>query len=216
MSKIATPIYIVFADDHPIFRNGFRSSLQHQTDIQLLAEACNGKDLFDLVDKHLPSVVITDIAMPVMNGIEVIKHLKMKYPHIGVIALSMHEDLTTIKEIIQAGAKGYLSKIADVEEIILAIKTVFDGRFYSSAAIVSCLMEALQKKVPEQCNFTNREIEIIQLLYQERTSHEIASELFISEETVKDHRKHIQKKVGAKSVVGIIKHALKNHLVKLN
>lgn len=216
MNRATKPIEIVFADDHPTFRKGFRSSLQNQPDIQLLAEACNGEDLCNLVGEYQPSVVVTDIAMPVMNGIEVIKHLKMNYPHIGVIALSMHDDITTIKEIIQAGAKGYLSKIADVEEIILAIKTVFEGRFYSSAAIVSCLMESLNKKAPEPCNFTNREIEIIQLLYQERTSHEIASELFISEETVKDHRKHIQKKVGAKSVVGIIKHALKNNLVKLN
>lgn len=216
MKEAPDPINIVFADDHPTFRKGFRTLLQHQPDIQLLAEASNGEELCALVEKYLPAVVVTDISMPVVDGIEAIQHLKKNYSEIGVIALSMHEDPTMIKEIIKAGAKGYLSKNADVEEIILAIRSVSQGQFYSSATTVSCLMRSLQKAPPETCKFTNREIEIIQLLYQEHTNCEIAQALYISEETVKDHRKHIQKKVGAKSVVGIIKHALKNHLVKLN
>jgi DNA-binding NarL/FixJ family response regulator len=217
MSTIAD-IKIVMADDHEIFRDGFKLMLSKQKDIMLLADAENGQELLELVEREQPDVVITDIKMPILDGIEATQKITERYPNIGVIGLSMFDEDDLIIDMLEAGAKGYLLKNSNKEQIIEAIKTVYGGDPYYCKTTSHKLtrMIASSKYNPhkrtDKVELSDREKEILQLICQEQTNKEIADQLFISVRTVEGHRQKILEKLNVKNSIGLVVYAMRNGL----
>ena len=132
--KSATPIRIILADDHEIFRDGFKVMIKKQPSVQLVAEASNGEELIALTKEHKPDVIVTDIKMPRLDGVEATKQLTRDFPHIGIIALSMFDEESLVVDMLEAGARGYLSKNAHKQEIIEAVKMVNEHHTYYCSA----------------------------------------------------------------------------------
>jgi DNA-binding NarL/FixJ family response regulator len=216
-----TPIRIVIADDHEIFRDGFKVLLKKQKDLELVGEAENGKDLLDVVAVQLPDIVITDIRMPIMDGIEACKKIRKKYPSIQVIALSMFNDENLIVDMLEAGARGYLLKNTTRHELLAATKAVSEGSAYYSADTSGKLtrMIAESRFNPYRNEpikqFTSRELQIIRLMCRQLTNGEMAKELALSIRTIESHREKIQEKTGARNSIGIVIYAIKNGLVEV-
>jgi DNA-binding NarL/FixJ family response regulator len=216
-----SPIRVIVADDHEIFRDGFRSLLKKQQDIELVAEAENGKELVDLTIKHKPDVIITDVKMPKSDGIEATKEIEEKYPHIGVIALSMFDEESLIVDMLEAGAKGYLLKNAGKEEIIEAIKTVYNnGTYYChhtsnrlAQMIASSKFNPYRKtRTP---NFNEKEVEVIQKICEGFSSKEIGEQLHLSIRTIEGYREKIQEKMKVHNTAGIVVYAIKKGIYKI-
>lgn len=214
---VTNPIRIVVADDHELFRDGFKVMLRKQAEIVLEGEATDGSELIELVDRLHPDVVITDIQMPVLDGVEAAQRLKAKYPSIGIIALSMLEDEIRIVQMLEAGASGYLVKNANKAEIIEAIKTIHAGGTYYCATTSFRLAKAISKskfqpQKKEPVEFTERELQIMKLICEEKTSQEIAEALFLSKRTVDWYRDAILQKIHARNIAGIVVYAMRNRL----
>jgi len=211
-------IKLVIADDHEIFRDGLKLMLGKQEDIVLVGEADNGKQLIALVEEQRPDVVLTDIKMPVMDGIEATKWLSEHYPDTGIIGLSMFNEDNLIIDMLEAGARGYLIKNADKNEVIDAIKTVYQQDTYYCRQTTGKLarMIANSKYNPysrkPKIEFSEREKDIIELICQEFTNKEIGEKLFLSSRTVEGYRMKIQEKMGVKNSVGIVVYAMKHGL----
>ncbi len=218
---VTAPIRIVLADDHEIFRDGFNVMLKKQTDIVLVGEAPNGAELIKITEKLLPDIIITDIRMPKMDGIEATKILAKKYPAINIIALTMFDDDNLIIDMLEAGAKGYLLKSAHKTEIIEAIKTVYKHEtFYcknTSTKLVKMIAQSRFNPYKEivQPEFSKRELEIVKLICQEASNKEISSKLFLSIRTIEGYREKIQEKMKAKNSIGIAIFAIKNGIYKI-
>ncbi len=216
-----TRIRIAIADDHEIFREGFKLLLRDQTEAQLVGEAENGRELLQLVETAKPDVVIADIKMPVMDGVDACRAIKKKFPDVQVIALSMFNEDSLIVDMLEAGAKGYLLKNTNKPELLTAVRTVYEGRTYYCSATSDKLtrMIAESKFNPYRnqpiVRFTPRELDIIKLMCQQFTSKEIASKLDLSIRTVESHREKIQEKTGSKNAIGIVIYAIKHELVVL-
>ena len=211
-------VKIVIADDHEIFRDGLKLMLQKQEDIFVAAEACDGRQLIEMVKQTLPDVVITDVKMPNLDGVAATKYLTEHYPTIGIIALTMFDEEDLIIDMLEAGAKGYLLKNADKTEIIEAVHTVASNephycRFTSKklAAMVakSKFNPHLKKEKPE---FTEREQEIIRHICNGLTNKEIAENIFLSVRTIEGLRLKIMEKMNVKNTAGIIVYAIREHL----
>jgi DNA-binding NarL/FixJ family response regulator len=213
-------ISLVIADDHEIFRDGLVLMLSKQPSIKLKGQAEDGKELIDLVKEHQPDVVITDIKMPRMDGIEATKYLSAHHPSSKVIALSMFNEENLIVDMLEAGARGYLLKNADKQEILDAIENVYEGNvFYCkhtttrlAAMIVNSKFNPYRKK--ETIVFGDREKEIIKLICLQCTAQEIGEKLFISKRTVEGYRTKILEKMNAKNTAGVVVYALKHSLIK--
>ncbi|MBB1285926.1 response regulator transcription factor [Flavisolibacter sp. BT320] len=214
MDICSKPLRVIIADDHPLYRAGLKQLLTAQKHIQLIAEAKDGRVLCELVQQYTPDVVVTDISMPVLNGVEATKWIKATYPQTGVVALSMFGEAGMIKEMLLAGAGAYLKKEEAVTTVSDAIYTVSSGQFYFSTTL-SHYLSGVIHPAEARCSLTKREMEILQHIFDELTSKQIGEKLHLSERTIEDHRKHIQQKTGAKNVVGLIKYALLNKIVKL-
>lgn len=221
MTLVNSPIRIVLADDHEIFRDGFHVMLKRQSDIQLVGEAANGVDLIKITEKLLPDIVITDIKMPKLDGIEATKIITKKFPGINIITLSMFDDDNLIIDMLEAGAKGYLLKSAHKKEIIEAIKTVYknDTYYCKSTSTKLVLMIGQSRFDPykeiQKPEFSKREIDIITLICQEASNKEIALKLFLSVRTIEGHREKIQEKIRAKNAAGIVIYAIKTGIYKI-
>lgn len=219
--KLSHEIEVIIADDHELFRDGFKLMLSKQKNIKVVAEAENGKELLQLVEKHQPQVVITDIKMPLMDGIEATKKIAEMFPLIGIIVLSMFDEDDLIIDMLEAGAKGYLLKNADKEKILEAIQTVYEGNPYycHTTSIKLTQMIAKSKYNPyskkQTVDFTNKENEIIQLICKQLTNKEIGEKLFMSSRTVEGYRLKIMEKMDVKNPVGLVLYALKTGLVVL-
>ncbi len=220
MNPTINDIRIVIADDHEIFRDGFRLMLSKQNDIHLVAEAENGQQLLAIAKEHLPDVIITDIKMPIMDGVEATKKLAELYPNIGVIGLSMFNEDDLIVEMLEAGAKGYLLKNANKQQIIEAIKTVYSGDPYYCKSTSNKLTQMIARsrynpyKHREKVNFSERELEVIDLVFKEMTNKEIADKLCTSERTIEGIRKRIMTKMNVKSAIGFVVYVMKENLLK--
>jgi len=216
-----SPIRIAIADDHEIFREGFKLLLKNQQELELVGEAENGKELLEVIARHQPDVVITDIKMPVMDGIEVCKSIKKKFPDMKVIALSMFNDDNLIVDMLEAGARGYLLKNTNKAELLQAVKAVYGGSTYYCMATSGKLAKMIAESKfnpyrnhPAQ-KFTNREIEVIKLICEQHTNKEIAKTLNLSIRTVESHREKIQEKADAKNSIGIAIYAIKHNLFEI-
>jgi len=212
---------VVIADDHEIYRDGLKMVLKKEKWVNVVGEACNGKQLVHLVRKLEPDVIITDIVMPEMDGIEAMKEIMTINPKACAIALSMFNEDTMIVEMLEAGALGYLLKNAEKEEIIEAIKSVFKSQPYycktTSARLVSLISKSRFNPYRNHpvLQFTDREIALVKLICTEKTSKEISEELFLSSRTIEGYRTRLMQKMGVKSTAGIVVYAIKTGMFKV-
>jgi two-component system response regulator NreC len=212
-------IRLVIADDHEIFRDGLALMLSKQQNIELVGQAGNGRELISLVNELQPDVVMTDVKMPIMDGIEATRTLLTENPYLQIIALSMFDEENLIVDMLEAGAKGYLLKNADKQEILDAIQSVSQGKPYYCHHTTSRLASLISKskfnpyKKRDPLVFTDREIEIIRLICQQLTAQEIADKVFLSKRTVEGHRTRILEKMNVKNTAGVVIYALRHRLV---
>jgi DNA-binding NarL/FixJ family response regulator len=211
MSKIK--IFVV--DDHEIFRQGIEVLFETSDIAEVVNTASNGSDFLMKLENGIPDVVLMDIRMPMMDGIETTKRAIDKYPEIKIVALSMFGEEEYLESMLNAGAKGFLVKNTGMDELERAVKTVHQGRSYFSSELLSILMDLLKnpKKDEEKedlVQFSKRELEILQLVCDGYTNQEIADELFISQRTVDGHRANIISKAGVKNTAHLVTFAIKN------
>ena len=218
-----TPIKIVLADDHEIFRDGFKAMLKKQPFAQLIGEASDGEELVQLVRSLKPDVVVTDIKMPKLDGIEATKIITGEFPDIGIIALSMIDEESLIIEMMEAGAKGYLIKNAHKNEIIEAIRTVHHNKIYFSSEASLKLTKLIAKsdkiqfvKKDIRAEFSDKEMEIMRCVCKEMTNKEIADRMNLSTRTIEGYRDKILEKIGAKNSVGIVVYAIRNNIYPID
>lgn len=211
-------INLLIADDHQMVIDGIKSMLGNHPDYKVIYEALNGEEAWKYISESPVKIdiVISDISMPVMNGIELCKKIKSFNRHIKVLILSMHDDIKVIKEAIQCEADGYILKTICKSDFIKGIDALIENGSYFSHQIAPILYQNTPKQftnVPE-IKLSKREIEVLRLIVKELTSKEIADKLFISKQTVDTHRLNMMEKTQSKSVVGLIKYAIQNNLVQ--
>ncbi|HEG44757.1 MAG TPA: response regulator transcription factor [Phycisphaerales bacterium] len=214
-------IRTIIADDHKIIRDGLTSLLDNEEDIEVVAQAADGHTAVELVRKMIPDVVIMDIGMPGLNGIEATRQITSEIPYIKVVALSMHSDKKFVTEMLKAGASGYLLKNCAFEELATAIRTVMDGKTYLSPAMAELIVDNYVRKNPGQDDsafsvLTNREREVLQLLAESSTTKQAARQLHISTKTVETHRLKIMKKLNLDNMVALTKYAVREGLTSLD
>lgn len=201
-------ISIVIADDHQLFIDGIKSILIKEIGISIVGEANNGLQLLQILESGIkPDIILTDIRMPIMNGISATRIISKKFPAIPILVLSMYDQLSDIQEMIDAGAKGYIAKNTDKKELIAAIHIISQGKRYIGAQLadIHVLQEGESYK---RHPLSKREKQIVALVAKGRTSVQISHELNISKLTVDSHRKNIYKKLGIKNVAGLIRFGL--------
>lgn len=213
-------IRIVLADDHKIMREGLRALLEKHADFEIAAEAENGIEAVQLVKKLKPHIVIMDIGMPGLNGIEATRQVTTDAPATKVIALSMHSDKRFVVEMLKAGVSGYLLKDSASEELASAIRAVLSGTPYLSPKITDVVLKdylsTLTKTEPSAFTvLTPREREVLQLIAEGRTTKEIAAALFVSVKTVETHRQQLMEKLDLRSVAELTKYAIREGLTSL-
>jgi len=209
-----SPIRILLADDHQMFREGLRALFAKAPEMQVVAETADGREAARLALELRPDVVVMDVAMPELNGMEATRRIHGAEPEIRVVALSIHSDRRFVLEMLKAGASGYLLKDAAFEELILAVRTVAEGRCYLSSEITGVVVEKLVSGTPPELPtaaeaLSGREREILQLLAEGFGTKEIAERLHISVKTVATHRHHIMQKTRVRSVAELTKYAIR-------
>jgi two-component system, NarL family, response regulator NreC len=215
----ARPFQLMIADDHEIFRDGLALMLSRQKNMTLVGQASDGVELLELVRANPPDVILIDIKMPRMDGIEATKSLLQDYPNLKIVALSMFSEENLIVEMLEAGAKGYLLKNADKQEILDAVESVMADRvFYcrdTSATLASMIVKSnfnpYRKR--EIVEFSERELEIIRLICRQFTAQEMGENLFLSRRTIEGYRTRILEKMNVKNTAGVVIYALKNKLI---
>jgi DNA-binding NarL/FixJ family response regulator len=213
------PIRVLLADDHELVRACIRSLLEKLTDVEVAAEASDGREAIRLVEKHEPHVVLTDIAMPVLNGLEVTRHLTDKFPKVRVIVLSMYSDEEHVYLALRAGAAGYLLKGAAREELELAIRAVAQGEMYLSPTVSKpIIMEYGGRATGETIllkRLSTRQIQVLQLIAKGKTTKQVALELNIGVKTVETHRMQLMDRLEIHDIPGLVRFAIKVGLVAL-
>jgi DNA-binding NarL/FixJ family response regulator len=215
-------IKIVLVDDHRIFRKGLKSLLSESANIEVLAEAEDGAQALEIVREYSPHIVIMDIGMPKMDGIEATRQLRERHPDIEVIILSMYSKKAYIDQVLKMGAKGYVLKDSDEENLIAAINTVHSGGYYLDSPVADQVLSDYfkgrsKREVKEQSNpLSEREKEVLRLLAEGHSNQEVADILFISRKTVENHRARIVHKTGVQGQVGLTKYAARIGLIDLD
>ena len=209
---------IILVDDHTLFRNGLRILLNSLNGYQVAGEAANGQEFIDLLETTAVDLVLLDIDMPVMDGIEAARRAIQKYPDLKIITLSMYGEEDYYYKMVDAGVKGFLLKNSDMNEVKSALSAVYEGGNYFSSELLQTLVNSLRSssksKVP-QSDLSEREIEILILICQGLSNQEIADQLFISKRTVDKHRANILEKSECKNTAQLVMYAIKNQLVEI-
>ncbi|MDY0354833.1 MAG: response regulator transcription factor [Sedimentisphaerales bacterium] len=213
----AKGIRIVLADDHAIVRQGLSRAIQQEDDIEVVGQTSRGGDAVELVRTLRPDILITDISMPDLNGVEATRRIIGESPEMKVIALSMHSSRQFVIEMFRAGARGYLLKDCEYDELVTAIRTVAAGRTYVSPSIGDVIVEDLlggaAAGAPSTSSvLTQREREVLQLMAEGRTTRQIALQLHISPKTVEAHRLRIMNKLDIDNVAQLTKYAIQEGL----
>ena len=207
---------ILIVDDHEMFIDGLSALLSGQDKYQVTATANNGKEALVIIENQKVDLLITDLSMPEMSGTELVKICKEKYPEVKVLVLSMHNNRETVAEILMSEAEGYILKNTGKQELLTALDRITDDGTFYSHEVMSIMFEKIKKdKKRDEAigNLTERELEVLGLIVKEKSSEEIAQDLFISKRTVDTHRKHIIEKTGVKTIVGLIKYAIFNDII---
>jgi len=214
-------IKVILADDHRIFRKGLKALLSEEG-IEVLAEADNGAEALELARKYKPGIVIMDIGMPKMDGIEATRQIRERLPDTEVVILSMHAKKAYIDQVLKVGAKGYVLKDSDEENLMAAINTVHNGGYYLDSPIADQLLSdyfggKTKRRLKEQSDpLSEREKQVLRLLAQGHSNQEVADILCISRKTVENHRANIVRKTGAQGQVGLSKYAARIGLIDLD
>jgi len=206
-------ISVVIADDHIIFRKGLRTILNEIADIKVVAEASNGQELLDVLKDNRADIVLMDIKMPVMDGLEATQKVIKKYPGIKVIALTMHEEIGYFNKMIEAGAMGFLLKKTNKDELEIAINTVMANENYFSQEFIANINKHTMSKKTSNISLSEREHEVLELICKGHSNIEIAKLLGISQRTVDAHRGRLFEKTGAKNAPNLVLFAIKNGLI---
>ena len=212
-------VNILLVDDHEIVRDGIRSLLEDKIGFNIVAEAGNGAEAVRLFKENEIDITVIDISMPKMNGIEATRKITDINPDTKVLALTMMDEEQYIRDMIEAGASGYIFKSSDKEELVEAITTILDGRHYfSEEATQSVMMDLVKGRETSKndpAELTDREREVLELIVEEYTNQEIADKLYISIRTVDAHRRNLLQKTGAKNTAGLVTYAVRHGLVDI-
>ena len=210
---------ILLADDHGVVRKGLRFLLERQPDMEVVGEAADGREALKLAEELAPSIVIMDIAMPLLNGIEATSQMLKKNPHIGIIMLSMHSDEDYLLSALNAGAKGYLLKDSAEVDLVRAIRAVAGGKPFFSPEIAKTMLEDYRRYL-QQRNLqdsydllTDREKEVLQLLAEGKSNKEVATLLDVSVYTVETHRTHLMQKLDLHNTAEIVLYAVRKKII---
>jgi two-component system, NarL family, nitrate/nitrite response regulator NarL len=213
---MSNAIKILMVDDHQIVLDGLQQLLQTDNAIEIVAATTKSEQVAELLQKHKVDILLTDIEMPLLNGIDLAKQVRHNHAHIKILALSMNNDGALINQMIdESDISGYVLKNTSRDELLTAIKKIAAGGIYFSDEALTQMEKSSQiKKENETTGLSAREIEIIQCIEKEMSNKQIADALFISERTVETHRKNILRKTKAGSVLGLIKYAYSHKLIK--
>lgn len=214
-------IRVLLAEDHVMVRAGLQALLERAKDIKVIGEASNGQEAIDLTSELKPDVLVLDIMMPRLNGIQAAEQIRILKLSVKILFVSMYSDIGLVRQALQSGAKGYVLKTSAGEELLQAIRAVAQGETYLSAAISSIVMEdsfrpSIQKIDNPLDVLSPREKEILQLIAEEHTSSEVGKILSISEKTVEKHRAHIMEKLQVRNLAGLVRLAIKHGLIDKN
>lgn len=206
-------IRVVLADDHTVVRAGIRAMLERIAGIEILDEASNGREALALVDQHRPHLLLTDIGMPEMNGLELTARVTKEFPNVRVVILSMHTTEEYVWQALRAGAAGYLLKDTDVGELELAIRSVTEGKSYLTSAVSRQVVENYMQRLGNGTNaldiLTPRQREILQLIAEGKSTKEIARTLSISAKTVETHRTSLMDRLQIYDIAGLVRFAMR-------
>jgi DNA-binding NarL/FixJ family response regulator len=215
-----SPIRILIADDHPLLRAGIRALLENIPQVEVLAEAANGQEALAAVEAHRPDVVLTDIAMPIMNGLELATLLSREFPEIKTIILSIHSGEEYVCRALRSGAAGYLLKDSGTAELRLAIEAVARGESYLSPAVSKQVIADYIRRTGSEARppelLTTRQREILRLIALGQTTKAIARTLGISVKTVETHRAQLMERLDIYDVASLVRYAIRNGLAKLD
>lgn len=214
------PIHILIADDHPLIAEGIKNTFENNDDFNVIAIVNNGKEAIRFIEKNLVDVALLDINMPIMDGIECAKEIVKNHPHVKIAMLSMYQEASIIKNLIEIGAKGYMLKTIPSDELLLAIKSIHQGKEYFNTDVTKALISddkpnsflQYKKKSPLLEQLTSREKEIIKYISQGLTNVQVGEKLFISPRTVDTHRTNIMRKIDVHNVASLIRFAFQNGL----
>lgn len=207
-------IRILLADDHVLVRQGFKLILSEQPDMQIAGEAANGREAVEQAEKLQPDIVVMDVTMPELNGIEATRRITTAAPRARVLALSMHKDAVYVREILRAGARGYLLKDSADADLIAAVRAVAKGEGYLSPAISDAVLTDYRRHVTDPLDLlTTREREVLQMIAEGKTNKEIATTLNLSVYTVEAHRGRVMEKLNLHSAGELVRFALRSGLI---
>lgn len=213
-------IKLIIAEDQELLRKSFISLLKEDPSIEIIGEAANGKELLDLLKYQDPDIVLLDIEMPVMNGIEALNIIMKRFPDVKVVILSMHTGTAFISELMTRGARAYLPKNCDADTLFEALHTVNSEGYYFDKCVSEAMLKGLQKEksinpLLDELALSEREIDILKRLCAGKTNKEISKSLKISVSTIDYHRGNLYRKTKSKNLIDLLKYALKNGMVSL-
>ncbi len=212
-------IKVSIADDHKIFRDGIRMAMSGKEYLKIIWEAENGKDLMHKIKIKLPDVLLMDIRMPEMDGVNAISLIRKEYEKIKIIVLTMYDDQEMISRMMEMGANAYLTKNTDPEEIYNAILTCMNDDFYFNELVNKAVLLKLQHKrqikqyYPNPVTFSEKELRILRLIADDKTTEEISKEVFLSPRTIETVRQNMKSKVGARTIAGLVMYGMRNRLI---
>lgn len=217
MNAVA-PIRVILADDHTLFRNGLKLLLSNNVDMQVVGEASDGNELLSLLTKLPCDVVLMDIEMPGINGFDATRIIAKQYPEVKVISLSMYGEEEYYYRMIEAGARGFLLKSSEINEVSEAIRRVMQGGTYFSSDILYNVLKnihtVVSKTETQTLHLSQREKEVLELICRGLSNHEIADQLFISKRTVEKHRANLLAKTNTKNTAQLVMFAVENKLIE--
>lgn len=215
----SSAIKYIIADDHTVFRQGLRLVLGDDPQLSLLAEAGDGIQLLDTLKTHRPDVILLDLKMPRMDGMDATREIRTQYPDIRILILTMHDDEQLILHLLEAGANGYLVKNADADEIKLAMHACCENGYYFSDYVSSLMLKSLMQKnkatpkFRQQVTFSERELEVLRLICEGCTAVEIGKRIFLSNRTVEGIKAELLDKTGVRNTAGLTMYAVKHGIV---
>jgi len=220
--SITTVIKIAIADDHKIFRDGIKMALSSRNNLKMIWEAEDGKDLMHKIDIKKPDVLLMDIRMPEIDGINAISMLRKEHEDVKIIVLTMYDDQQMISKMMEMGANAYLTKTTDPDEIYEAILTCMNDEFYFNQLVNNAVMGKLMQKKNIRHHygssipiaFSEKELKILQLLAEDKTTEEISKIIFLSPRTIETIRQNMKNKVGAKTIGGLITYGMRNKIIE--
>jgi len=220
VARTKSKIKIVIADDHAVVREGVKGILSREPDIEIVAEAGNGREALELIAKTAPDVVVMDISMPEMGGIEATKRVKEAWPNVNVLALTMHEEESYVFQLLKAGAAGYVLKRGAAEDLVQAIRSAARGEAFLYPSVARSVLTDYLRRLDageereRYDGLTDREREVLALIAEGLSNQEIGKRLFISIKTVQTHRMHIMEKLDLHNRAQLVRYAIRKGLIE--